>query len=196
MSPVIVKLCVLPAADPVRVVAPARPESVPKIRIPVAVRSVEKVTPALVAPESVAFMSEVRETRLRVMEVDPVFPEVSVAIAVTVFAPEARSKRTFDQVPDPRVAAPPLTVTLATPPESDTVPEMVGFPLIVALLRGDTIEIIGSVVSALPIENDKTFDTVFEFPARSENVPLPTEAVTVPVDIVGVSVNAYPVELS
>lgn len=43
--------------------------------------------------------------------------------------------------------------------------------------------------------NERVLDTLFGFHARSENVPLPTETVTAPVDTDGVTVKVYPVEL-
>ena len=72
---------------------------------------------------------------MRFMEVDPVFQARSVAITVIVFDPHTRDERTLDHVHDPRVAIAPFTVTLATHPVSDTVPESVGLPVTMALFE-------------------------------------------------------------
>lgn len=127
------KLCVVPGIVPVALKFNS-PLLVPYRTIPVAERSVLKVMVALVVPESVAFAFEANDTRVTTMEVDPVFPERSVARAVMVFAPFTRLLITFDQVPELTVAVIPFTETLATPPESDTVPEKVGEPVTVAPL--------------------------------------------------------------
>lgn len=102
---------------------------------------------ALVLPESALFTFEASDTRFTRIEVDPVFPAMSVARAVTVLTPPVRLLMVFDHVPHEMVAAPPFTMTLATPQESDTAPENTGKPLTVAPLACDVIVTIGAIVS-------------------------------------------------
>lgn len=58
---------------------------------PVAVRSVAKVITALVLPESSTLVLSGNDIRFNERDVDQVFPEISVAIAVTVLSPPVRS---------------------------------------------------------------------------------------------------------
>jgi hypothetical protein len=81
------------------------------------------------------------------MVVDPVFPEVSVAITVIRFGPAKSHVRIFDHVMAPKVAGLPLTMTLAIHPESDIVPVRVGIPVIFALFTWEVIAMRGAVVS-------------------------------------------------
>lgn len=110
------------------------PELVPYRTTPVAERSVEKVTIALVVPERETFVPDVSGIRLSTIEVDPVLPAVSVAMTVTTFAHPVRESAALDHVPGASVADDPLTVTPTTHPASDTVPESVGAPVTVAPL--------------------------------------------------------------
>lgn len=129
------------------------------------------------------------------MFVDPVLPELSVATAVMVLAPGARLESVFDHVPDPRVAAPPFTDTLTSPPESKNVPETTGEPLTVAPLECDVMAMAGDVLSVTRLVYERMFDPIPVFPAASAKALVPTETVTMPVDVDGVTVNAYPVAL-
>lgn len=138
-------------------------------------------------------------------------------MAVTVFRPPVRSYMTFDQVPDPIVAAKPFTKTLATHPVSDTVPDTVGNPLTVELFNGELMAITGGVVSPVPvvqvpivqvpvvpvpvlplsfIVKERTLDAEFRFHARSEKTPVPVTIVIVPEETLGIAVKTNPVELS
>ncbi len=195
VSPVSVKECDVPGLVPVALRLNA-PLLVPYRTTHVADRSVAKAMTVLVVPESVAVISEVNDTRFTSIEVEPVFPNRSVATTLMIFTPPVRLLITFDQVPVQRVAAAPFTKTLAMPPVSVVVPENTGEPLTRAPLECDVIATTGAMVSAVaPIVYESVFDALFVFQAASENVPLPTETVTVPVDAVGVIVNEYPVPL-
>ena len=190
-----VKECDVPGLVPVALRLNA-PLLVPYRTTHVADRSVAKAMTVLVVPESVAVISEVNDTRFTSIEVEPVFPNRSVATTLMIFTPPVRLLITFDQVPVQRVAAAPFTKTLAMPPVSVVVPENTGEPLTRAPLECDVIATTGAMVSAVaPIVYESVFDALFVFQAASENVPLPTETVTVPVDAVGVIVNEYPVPL-
>jgi hypothetical protein len=115
----------------------------------------------------------------------------------TVLSPPVRSYTGLDQVPDPRVAASPFTRTLATPPVSVTVPVRVGAPVMISLLTCDVIVTIGATISPLLLAtvNESVFDAVFGLPAVSENTPVHTDTVSVPVDTDGVTVTVYQVAL-
>lgn len=140
------KLWEVPALLPVALRFRA-PLFVPYRTTPVAVRSVEKVMPTLVLPESALFTLEASDTRLTRIEVDPVFPARSVARAVIVLSPPVRLVTVFNQVAHEIVAAAPFTRTLATPQESVTAPENTIEPLTVAPLACDVIVMIGAIVS-------------------------------------------------
>ncbi len=137
------------------------------MRTHVDTRSVEKVIIALVAQESVLLIPEVRGTRLRTIEVDPVFPERSVATILIVLSPHERETFILYQLPVQRVARAQFTVTLATHPESETVPKSVGVPVTRALLRCDVIAIIGLVVSGFAVTMIVRDTMVDAFPAAS-----------------------------
>jgi hypothetical protein len=138
-------------------------------------------------------------------EVDPVFPDRSVATTVTVLSPPLRSNTGLDQVPDPRVAVSQFTATLAIHPLSDTVPESVGNPITLSLFTCDVIVTMGATVSPLlvppvlvvplAVVNESILDALFGLPAASENTPVHTDTVMVPVDPDGVTVMVYQVEL-
>lgn len=113
-----------------------------------ALTSVSKLIEAVVIPERVLLTFEVSPTRSSMTAVVPVFPAVSVAMILTVLTPPGSPVSTRDQLPDPRVAIRPFTVTLAMPPESLTVPVNVGEPAIIALLMCDHIFTMGAVVSS------------------------------------------------
>lgn len=53
----------------------------------------------------------------------------------------------------------------------------------------------GATVSPLPRVYESILDAILVFPAASENTPVHTDTVIVPVDTVGVTVTVYPVEL-
>lgn len=143
------------------------PELTPYRTIPSTLKSVEKVIVALLSPERVLLIFDVAETRFRVSEVDPVFPARSVAMTVITLGPAGSPVRIFDHVPVPRLARLPLTVTLAIPPVSDTVPAIVGAPVTRSLLLCDVMAIRGRVVSGLAI-TVTVRDILGEvFPARS-----------------------------
>ena len=160
---------------------------------------------ALVVPESATFVLRGIDTRLSMTEVDPVLPARSVATTSTVLSPPVRSYTVLDQVPDPRVAVSQFTITLATHPVSVTLPERVGNPVTISLFTCDVIVTIGATVSPLlvppvlvvplAVMNESVLDTLFGFPAASENTPVHTDTIIVPVDPDGVTVIAYQVEL-
>lgn len=114
-------------------------------------------------------------------------------MTVIVFVHPIRFEITFDQVHQLRVALESFTIILVTQTLSDIVPEIVGEPVMVDPLACDVIATIGAVVSA--VLNERIFDAVFPFPAISRETLAHTETSTVPVDIVGVRVNMYHVEL-
>jgi hypothetical protein len=89
------------------------------------------------------------DTRFRIIEVVPVFPEVSVAIIVSVFVHSTRFVIDRDQVHVPSVARVPLTFTFAIPPVSDTRPARIGIPVTVALFRYEVILTRGEIVSRI-----------------------------------------------
>ncbi len=74
------------------------------------------------------------DTRFKIIDVDPVFPVVSVATTVIVLLPPERLYSVFVHVQLPRFAITPFTVTLVIHPVSDTVPESVGNPVTILLL--------------------------------------------------------------
>ena len=118
---------------------------------PVAERSVANVIVVAVFPESVTFVLSGKETLFRWVEVELAFPTRSVATIVTVLSHPARSNMVFDQVPDQRVAAKPLTITLATHPVSMIAPVRVGKPLTIALSAWEVIVMTGGIVSVAQV---------------------------------------------
>ena len=104
---------------------------------------------ALVVPERTALTFEVVEIRLRLIEVDPVFPLVSVATTVIVLLPAVSPERTFAQVPEFTFANDPLTVTVAIHPVSLTVQEIVGVQVTSSPFICDVIITTGSTVSTI-----------------------------------------------
>ena len=106
---------------------------------------------ALVVPESATFVLRGIDTRLSMTDLDPVFPARSVATTSTLLSPPLRSNTVLDHVPDPRVAVSQFTITLATHPVSDTVPESVGNPVTISLFTCDVIVTRGASTSPLPL---------------------------------------------
>jgi hypothetical protein len=165
---------------------------------PVAVISVEKVITALVAPESATLVLSGIATRSRMTDIAPVFPARSVATILTVLSPPVRSYTGLDQVPVPRVAVSQFTTTLATQPVSVTLPVRVGTPVTISLLLCDVTVTTGATLSTgtiLPTVYESVFDGVDGLPAVSENTPVHTDIVIVPVDTDGVTVTVHQVAL-
>jgi hypothetical protein len=133
VNPLTLKLCEVTRFVPVSLRF-NWPLLVPYRITPVVDRSVLKEIMALAIPMSSTFTLEASEIRFTTMEVDPVFQEKSVAIAVIVLAPFVKLGITLVHVPKSRVAPDPFTKTLATPPESETVPVKVTEPVIIAPL--------------------------------------------------------------
>jgi hypothetical protein len=133
VNPLTLKLCEVTRFVPVSLRF-NWPLFVPYRITPVVDRSVLKEIMALAIPMSSTFTLEASEIRFTTMEVDPVFQEKSVAIAVMVLAPFVKLVITLVHVPKSRVAPDPFTKTLATPPESETVPVKVTEPVIIAPL--------------------------------------------------------------
>lgn len=102
--------------------------------MPVPKRSVEKVTITLFDPESVELIFEVDETRFKTTDVDPVFPETSVATILRLFDHGTKLGNTIDHVHEPSVARFPFTRTFATHHVSDTSQKSVGMPTTTAPL--------------------------------------------------------------
>ncbi len=141
------KECVVPGLVPVALRLNA-PLLVPYRTTHVDDKSVAKAMETAVVHESVAVTFEVNDTRSTSIEVEPVFPDRSVATTLIVLTPPTRLVKAFDQVPVQRVAVAPFTKTLAMPPVSVAVPENTGEPLTRAPLECDVIVTIGAIVSA------------------------------------------------
>ncbi len=97
----------------------------------------------------------------------------------------------LDHVPDPSDAKNPFTDTLVTDdPELDTLPESVGNPLTVAPLAWEMMVTDGGVVTP-DDPSDSILEALFGFQAISENIPVHTDTVDIPVEVDGVRMNEY-----